>query len=111
MDEFLITMAEMADLPPCDGNFSISYYTAKNGNLRVLTYVEAYVGEHVAMSIYVSDADEDVLKSYNLSVNPNMDMFGSAVVAPRDDEQTDREILPKSTELFATCHVWQPNAL
>lgn len=93
LDEYIMSMAEIPDLPPCNGVFSSSYYQAQNGNSRMLTYVEASAGNHTSLGIYISDTEQDVVKSYSLYVTPDMTMSGSTGMTLHSDTQAEMETL------------------
>lgn len=95
MDEFDKILATIPDVPECDGSFSASYFLADNGNQRSLTYVDARVGDHTAMSIYISDIDPDIIKSYNLTLLPDNTILGSSAMSLRNIEQQEIELLKK----------------
>lgn len=95
MNEFNAILATIPDVPPCDGTFSSSTYEAANGNQRSLVYVDARLGDQIAMAVYISDVEPQVIHSYKLTMLPDMTIIGGSVITLRDTEQAELELLSK----------------
>lgn len=95
VEEMLVEMAMIPDLPECRGTFTFSQYEAENGNVRVLSYTEVQLGDRTTMSACVTDAGPELVKYYGVTIGVDQTMWGGSEMDMNLGVTKETEVLDK----------------
>lgn len=95
VEEMMIEMAMISDVPECNGSFVSSEYETADGKQRAISFTEVQLGDNTTMSMGLVDCDNGIVKTYSLTIGIDQEMWGGSYVNIVGDDTEEDEMLSK----------------